>query len=1284
MRLKELFRALCLGLLLTALWLPSQAADLRGFGTIQETKLPQGQGLKFTCDSPAHAVLLIHKLARDMAQSATVPSRWADVPLAGRTVPVLVRPGLGAYLVLTHGSDAYCFTAPLTAGQPEGDLGGAFSAAAPLVPDAQLYDAGFTYPVYLDKWSDRGIGTWYSPYAPFDDDPKGLKDILNPHFQYMKDNGLTVHFTTYGPDRRESDHFLKKYQRPYHIARWQKWDADIARLDPFDLIQPGPLFTSYSDYYTGISFGGDKLQQYREWDFQNFLDKYVQDPLLVDWDEPHGEIGPQVYVLRNDFGPKNRAHFVHWLQADRKYTLATLGQAWHRDPRYFHSWGQVTIPYDYALYGFDKDSLAANRTWRLHVADVAPGLAAGYARPRFNDSGWPSLQMPGGEVGALEIYAHKRFWYRGTVTVPAAYLAAHKGRLFLDVASLTQAGGPSNPDHFWFNGVDLGGLSGGGGLDITGSKDVSGLVHAGVNHIAYNPASDYVPGGFFLAARPMENYPYHDAGLNARYVDWHDYYAFCALEEEKRTIQTIRGTDPNRPIKVMAVNDKDVFSPVMADYGCFTHNTGDEAFFYPWDKRLAYPYGYTADAESSGSMVSPEYWKRWFGWFTFSGLNGFDNFIDVESMMYSPATPLWKENFPYLHVANRYDMKKPEIGLLWSGVNNRLAPGGRSSVPYCWDLGRGDIQPLGYSYAYFDEPGLHRHLADGYKVLWDEGTYVMSPQTVQDIRHYVEGGGTYVALAETGRHTLTERDAWPITSLSGFRVKEVRPMGGFVSILNDQPLFTKLAGQNFENEGKSVDYSGFNYADQCLALEPVAPGTQAIARYRDGAIAIGLRRLGRGRVIVLGSPFWRDSYDRAGTWWPGAAQETFLQDLLTGLGVPPDVPASSPTPVWRDRYVATNGAEEFLLLFNPGETTTETVTADWHTRSPITQVFDPKTGLPFPVKINDTGAQVTVTLAPYETKILATQSARPPTDTVSDWYDALSTRWQGTAPGHKAIRPALPEFYALFPSGAGKVVDTASVTPERLAALSSSPEAEDGWDGGLDFVRPKFLEIATTPDQSVLYRRVLTIPASWHPGDRYVLRMKQFADFNGVIYLNGKQVATAPQVFAEQIDEFQNDGIDVSSALRFPGPNVLVVAANQNGDAADPDVWRQPAPVSTLSLAGDWTVKPDEDHAPTVGQFPGTVTGLLVTKSLVVPASWSRSHVFLRLKWDMGARPGKVAINDKVFAYESFTPDYVDVTPWIKFGRPNRFLLQPLKSSQAWQPGPMTIKLAQIEQVPHP
>ena len=1247
----------------------AQAAVLRGFGTVEPAPLPDGQGMRFDCDSPEHAVLLIHKLARDMALSATVPPQWTTVALGGRDVPVLVRPGLGAYLVLAQGKTAYCFTAPLAPGQDTGGLAGAFAAAVPLVAGAQLYDASYTYPVYLDKWSTAGLGTWYTPFDPFNDDPKGMTDVVNPHFQYMVENHMTVHVGVGEAGRRETMYFIHKYQRPFHLVQWHEWDPDLARLDPFDLTQPSDRFSTWEHYYGQVGGGGARLLQYRDWWFQNLVKDYVNDPLLVDWDEPHGEIGPGSFEMYWDYGPENRAHFVSWLQSEQGYTLPALGQAWYHDAHHFTSWDQVPIPFDYTMFGADKDSLLADRNWRLHTGDPVPGLQANWQAPDFDDSKWAPITKPGADLGSLEIETHHRFWYRGTLTVPAAYLQAHPGPLYLICFPLDGAPGPNSPSYIWVNGQDLGGFTGPGGFWITGSKLVTGLIHAGVNHIAYCPPSPGFAGSFCLSSHPADHYPYADSGVNARFVDWTDFVHYCALEQERTTIQMIRGTDPNRPIKIMAAEDKDWFTPMMAEYGCFPHNTGDEAFYRPWDRREGYPYGVPGSAEPSASMVSPDGFSQWLGWFTFSGLNAFDNFIDIEAMMYTPVTPLWQANFPYLHLANRYDLKKPEIALLWSGETQRLNPGPGAAMPYIFDLGRGDLHSMGYSFAYFAEPGIHAGLADSYPVLWDCGTWVMSPQTVEDLTRYVEQGGTFVALQETGRNTLTERDAWPIEKLTGFKVSAVRPMGGFVNILWDQPLFTKLAGKNYENEGRCIDYSGYNYADKCLALTPVAAGTQAIARYRDGAITIGMRRLGKGRVIVLGSPFWRDSYDKRGMWWPGAQQNEFVQDLLEGLGVPVDVPANT-SAVWRDRFVANNGTEEYLLLFNPSNTDPAQFTTDWHTSFPAAQVYDPKTGQAVDAKIDGTTLHLAQSLQPLETRILAVQSQRAPADTVGDWWTKTAQWWRGSLPGHTVSYPALPVFYATFPPGVGKVVETATVTPEALAALSAAPGADDGWDKTLGMIAPWYDGIDTKDGQSVLYRTTVATPASWKPGDKYILRLKRYprGGFTGVVYLNGKQILTS-----------RDPGeTDVSALVRFGGTNVLVISAGKDGFVGDPDLWRQPAAAESLDLKGTWEVRLGEDTGTGTASLPGTFTGLWASREIVVPAAWSKSHVFLNVR---GNAYSRVAVNDRIFFYNSSTTGYMDVTPWVKFGQANRIMFQPGSSSGAWQPGKVTIDAVALDRV---
>ena len=279
-------------------------------------------------------------------------------------------------------------------------------------------------------------------------------------------------------------------------------------------------------------------------------------------------------------------------------------------------------------------------------------------------------------------------------------------------------------------------------------------------------------GPFFLTTKLHEDFPFADTHLNARYWDWRSYVSWCIADKMEQTIKAIRAVDPDRFIKMHAAEDKYLGIPIQARYGGYGHNTGEGGFFRPWDKRFGYPRGVPGSAEFGGGIETVAGLKRWIGWFTFEGLNAFDNFHNIQQMMYGPPAQTWVEYMPYIKLANRRDIKQPDIALLWSSANNHLLP---RPVPYCFDIGRGDLQSIGYSYVDMDEVGIADGLAKDYPVLWDTGTWIMSPETVARIKAYVEAGGTFVALQETGRHSYTRRDAWPISDLTGFKVRENPP-----------------------------------------------------------------------------------------------------------------------------------------------------------------------------------------------------------------------------------------------------------------------------------------------------------------------------------------------------------------------------------------------------------------------------------------------------------------------------------------------------------------------------
>ncbi|HEY3333202.1 MAG TPA: hypothetical protein VGK19_24420 [Capsulimonadaceae bacterium] len=1281
--------ALAVAVVTLAATFPSSAApqspiNLRGFGRVATAPLNVGvlRGQSFDCDSVEHATWVRQKLGRDMEQSATIAPLWQTVRVAGHDFQVLVRPGLGSFLFASTGTKAVAFTTTATAA-----LDVAFADAANSLTDATGYVPNQKYPMYLDKFDHNGIGSWY-PYMWGDDNSKGKPNSIDDHFAYAKKWDLALQPTGGGLLLDNQLPKIHQYDRPYHFAKWQEWSAALAIMAPEEMVRTTTDFTSEPSYYGQVSFSpGKKLSVYRDWSFQQEQKKRIDDPNLVDWLDPNGEIGPFGDAIYWDLSENNRRGLADWLKAHRGYTLESLGKAWYGNPAKFASWNDVRIPMGYDFYGRQADSIDADRSWAVRITKFADGLKQGFNKEAFSDAKWVHFSMPGEEVPsiALRSMQHNRpgemVWYRGSLTVDSAWLDAHRktGPIYLNIATLSSGRGAFKPDRLWVNGVAAGTPYTAGGGSITAQVDISKLIKSGRNTIVYVPANPSIGirGKFFLATKPFQRYPFTDSLMNARYSDWHEYISWCAMNRVETTLKAMRAIDPNRPIKVHAAYDKDLFGPVLARYGAYAHNTGEGSFLRAWDRRLGYPWGTQSSAEFGGSIDDPTAWKRWLGFFNFEGQNAFDNFHNIQSMMYSPAKDLWTEYMPYLKLANRRDIKRPDIALISSSLNNRLLPRG---LPYIFDIGRGDLQSIGYSYIYIDEPGIAAGLAKDYPVVWDCGSQIMTTDTVANLTKYVEAGGTFVAIADTGRHTMTQRDAWPISSLTGFRVKAIRPTTGLVTIEDDSALLPKLAGRTFYNRGRSIDYSNDNFADKSLALEAIAPGTVALARYDDGQTAVGMRTLGKGRVIVLGSPFWRDSYDQQGYWHPSEEQSMILENLLAGLGLKPLCEADTHA-LWREHYVANNGTEEYLVVWNPSDVSV-TANLTWRTVHPATQLYDPKNGSPVAASITGNSVAIkALTLKPLETIVLATQDSRPPVDAVSDWFARTSVLWHESAGGPVLSRPDLPFLQAEAIEDIGeRVVSAADIATLDPARLSTTFD-DGGWTPKANFILPEREDLKVPAGSSVLYRSTLTAPASWKANDRYELSVSPLYPhgLTGSLYLNGAKVYDSSQ---KGVDPLR---IDVSSTIKLTGKNIFVFVAPATGFAGRFVVSREPHAAETLAVSGSFDVQAGEESGLSKVTLPGAFKGLFAVKpDVMVPASWKGSRVFIKIVPTDLSQYNAFAINGKVVFHPVawFAPvTYMDITPWVKFGQANNLLILPQQGAKAWMPSDLSIKSITLQKV---
>jgi hypothetical protein len=206
-------------------------------------------------------------------------------------------------------------------------------------------------------------------------------------------------------------------------------------------------------------------------------------------------------------------------------------------------------------------------------------------------------------------------------------------------------------------------------------------------------------------------------------------------------------------------------------------------------------------------------------------------------------------------------------------------------------------------------------------------------------------------------------------------------------------------------------------------------------------------------------------------------------------------------------------------------------------------------------------------------------------------------------------------------------------------------------------------------------------PASWRKGDAFLLNVGVLwtTQLNGGVYLNGAKVYDTT---TKGIDP---TAIDVTPHVNVGGENTVLVVADAAGFAGRLVVSREPQAAETLPVAGAFDVQETEDSGLVKRTLPGTFKGLFAVKNdVTVPASWKGARVFLKLDVSDIKQYNSFAINDKiVFQPVAWYPavTYMDITPWVKFGQPNRLTILPYDAAKAWTPGPVTVTGIRLEKV---
>ena len=1302
--------AACLGssaLLLSIVWACGAAeggapVDLRGYGKVAASFAP-GQAV-FTCEDETRADWLLGKLLADLFWDAGNAAAEKNLKVAAREV-------------VAHAWEPYGWVALARVGRQVVVAGGEDEAAiterlrqGPLLlnPDARFKPAK-PYPGYLDFYDLRAFKLYTHAMSSVH------KEGLESHWPFVKKFGLGgLAFQDLGVwTQCPAPGVLTFCSTEYEIREAERQNGIVVagitgggevplwihNQFPASMMRPSP--TSLLGAWGGAGAAGAHfeswwmpLEQRRAGALafqRKAMARYANSPALGGWHIYAGAPGAELGLHERtgelwDYSPAGQGGFRAWLRDVRGFDLRALGQRWYGDPSRFKSWQEVTIPDIQGLFGaLDEGGLRLESSWqwlKANGADDEPAPAAGAA--------WTPLRMPPSQQ--LAFLPWGAAFYRCEFD-PAEWIEKNKGRaVHLVCADMIRS---KRPVGVWLNGKSIGPYKPANADPAPFALKLSEALTAGRNELILRiPAGGdenhegKLLGPVFLTTAEPKAYPYLGRGANARHAEVREWQMYSVGRYHEPVLDEARAVDPERPyvLSGAATGETDIVSGLAARYGASVQHTGREAWYHPWWAGLGYVAGFYGTSEPSATTHGKGL-SRMLGWILLDGDSNHNLFWDIEDYIQEEKSNGWfTANQRLLHLFGKYLREKPDIVIFRSARTHRLG----SSAPWNWDIGRGELQAVHYDNVYATERELLLGLVQDYPVLFDAGSEFMDEDVLQALTRYVENGGTYVALHHTGRHTAVEPDSYPISRLTGFKVVQ-QARNGKLRFEANLPLFKGWEGKAFVGYGSALDWTSRDHArDAGVGLEGQGDDAIALARWEDGRVAVGCRRIGKGSVIVLGSTFWREGRDEAGAWRSrGEMERHFFERLFTDIGVQRNADASS-AEVWARKAITKNGLQEWLLAYNSTDgdlkcdvsfrsAAKPEVVWDMVERKPVN--FEQTAG--GWVKIENvafTGQGVRV----FGAKRADLAGGLP------FWWAEKSKYWKRgpakpptppAAAGEKEIRlPATVAFdeWRFLPDKDG----TLGAKPEWL-----QPDFDDSTWRKLVPVPWNLLDEDLKDYRGMgLYRAHFTPPAEWR-GRRVVLGLYSFNTpivyDEGEFLLNGAKVATYKARGWSQTYAY-----DVTDKLK-DGPNVLAVRVKGgkefSGVAAG--VWlsaeRKLDPV--LDLNGEWQTASADLRATGTVRLPGRAKACFIFRDVEIPEAWKGPSVFLHVE-TASQWLGSVVVNGRPINYNGYLHPFglraeVNLTPYLQPGRANRIELWPFATIPRHEKPKQTVADLEVQSI---
>ena len=975
-----------------------------------------------------------------------------------------------------------------------------------------------------------------------------------------------------------------------------------------------------------------------------------------------------------EYGPAVDRSYREFLQ-NKYHTLDALGKSWGRKVA---SWEDVRLPEIAEFLGWGKQALDLTGTWRVGYEKMlgdakeakrnlqtpektqSEPAPAEWFSEKFEDSSWPSIVAPGNDIA---MFLEKRpAVYRRVADVPQQWLAKNH-RVWLYVWDCNAGGG--NEVKVFLNGKQVGREMCEGALPHWAAYEVTGVLRAGANQISLRLPQGVLGSRVYLSPDEPKQYPDLGVAKNAEWVDCSAWQQFVRGDQAKKLLSMIRQVEPNKQLVFKAPGAyADDVKLLAQKYGGNFHNTGYMGGFWADDlpaimRGAQLPFS----LEPGGPAATVPDFNKMMGLWATEGGQAIDYFLSLGDIYWDPQIrKQFEDTLPLIKFMGKYHAPAAEVAALYSNFATKLTgyPWGQDknvnldSGYWAWNVRAGLIPR-------FESDGLtDSSFASGdasrYKVIIDSNTSIMDESMIAEIEKYVRNGGTFVTFVQTGRHTPTQKDAWPISKLTGYQVTKIDQLVQNKDSNKSkdwQPERTrklKLApGQNiFKGDWYQTPANG-------LSLKKIAPDAQDLVLWEDGSTAVGMRPLGKGYIVEVGCKFAPRSMSNrieGKPRPPELAPADLFSELLKWRGIAPIQIklAKEDYSILMRHYISNNGLYDVWTVWNqnakaPAENELilpPGTTAKWYwdvqskTASELSQPT-------IPLKI--AAGQYKIFLTPRN------QIAQSPLE----WFALQRGWWQGATPPSAAPLSPPPHKLSvdLTKDWAFKPLKDQENATEFLAAKfdePSWPKINLGiWSG-----TPAYKDV-----KHAILKKTFTVPDRWTNGRASLWlasnRGTIFGENEGRVWLDGTLVCNGDGrgIRDANPNETLKPGSKHSLAIeiRTKGSSLAGVVSNAW-------LWYWMNPIKSIDLKGQWT--PSNDFL-TYGapiEIPGAFKCVSFKRKVVIPADQKGNNVLLTVQGEGDSSPGGFLVNGRYIG--ASTPArggayhlQLNIAPWVRYGEEN-------------------------------